>query len=140
MREASKQERQAALKLLLEGQRFAAQEAVVAEMTKAGYDVTQSSISRDFKELGVLKQAGAYRLPIPGTVSVSGFVLQVLESGPHMLVIKTRSGCASVVAEMLDLKGLECVAGTIAGENTVFVALTDALTPAILEQIREVVG
>lgn len=140
MREASKHERQAALKLLLEGQRFAAQEEVVAEMTKAGYDVTQSSISRDFKDLGISKQAGAYRLPVLGAVSVSGFVLQVLEAGPHMLVIKTRSGCASVVAEMLDLKGLSTVAGTIAGENTVFVALTDALTDSILKNIREVVG
>lgn len=138
MREATKHERQQTLRQLLESRQFVAQEEVVAEMVKAGYDVTQSSISRDFKELGVAKSSGAYRLPSRADlVPVASFVTGIVEAGPHMIVVKTRSGCASVVAEMIDTAQAPGIAGTIAGENTVFIALSE---PVSIDSVRSLLG
>lgn len=114
---------QALLQLIAQGT-FSAQEDVVASMVASGFDVTQSSISRDFRQLGVSKVGGFYRVVEGGRerIRLSHFIQSISTAGPNMLVVKTESGGASPVAEAVDHAVLRGIVGTVAGDNTIFIA------------------
>lgn len=100
-----------------------------------GFDVTQSTLSRDLRELRVAKVGGCYVQadglvaqggPFMSTLDdIAGTLESVREAGPHLLVVKTPPGHASVVARALDDSGLQEVVGTVAGDDTIFVATAD---------------
>lgn len=121
-----KQKRQEALVNLLSQNNFFSQADIVAAMQGRGFAVTQPSISRDFKELGVVKLSGRY---IPAGSMASGespqaaaMISSVAPAGPHMLVIRTKVGAASVVAAAIDDMELDGIVGTVAGDDTIFIA------------------
>ncbi len=88
--------------------------------------VTQASISRDLDELGVVKIDGIYRQP--ELRSEAGFpgLLGIEPSGQNLLVARCRSGLASAVAVRLDAARIPEIIGTIAGDDTIFIAVKDA--------------
>ena len=132
--------RRALLKILREG-RAATQGQLVAGLRDAGYDVTQATVSRDLQELGAIKvRAGdevAYRFPddVPRLRSphrdviteLADFAIDVTPAAT-LVIVKTLPGHASAVARAIDLAGLPAVAGTIAGDDTIFVATPDETT------------
>jgi transcriptional regulator of arginine metabolism len=97
-----------------------------------GFDVTQSSVSRDLRELGVLKAGGRYLVP-PDEISrangdfgaLSQFVRTVRTAGHSLTVIRTTIGAAGSVAVALDKAEWPEVVGTISGDDTIFLATTD---------------
>ncbi len=89
-----------------------------------GLTTTQASISRDLRKLGVLKAGGFYRLPEIRT-SASGSHISFHRAGPHLLVLRTGPGEASRSAYVIDQSKTNGVVGTIAGDDTIFVALAD---------------
>ena len=109
----------------------ATQEELSALLSERGHDVTQSSVSRDVAELGLVKIEGLYRrapLPAedgadPNARRVARGVLQVDAAGPWLLVLHTPPGEANAVAIALDRMAWRGVAGTIAGDDTIFVAV-----------------
>ncbi|MEM7263729.1 MAG: hypothetical protein AAF488_17205 [Planctomycetota bacterium] len=133
--EPSKDARLAAIRSILDTQPVRNQEELVELLRQRGFVVTQSSVSRDLRELEVAKVAGHYRLPdalrSPEALSVSAGVTGVQRAGPNLLVVHTVVGGASRVALGLDQSGWGEVIGTIAGDDTIFVA-----TPGFEEQIR----
>ena len=132
--------RHAAIRLILNHHDFSNQDDVVARMIKEGFDVTQSSISRDFKELGVTKLAGIYRIISLGTFqsSIKLLIRETSAAGDNLLVVKTSSGGASAVAEAIDLEVVEGVVGTVAGDNTIFVATKDKKSQErVIKRIKE---
>ena len=109
------------------------QEELAEELKKAGFDVTQATVSRDIKTLKWIKVLGVngkYRYaPIQTTSNefvdkmesiFSNTVLSV-EKVDKMVVIKTISGSASAAAEAVDILNFKDIAGTIAGDNTIFI-------------------
>ena len=102
-------------------------------LKRDGFEVTQSSVSRDLRELGVLKASGRYLLP-PDEVSrangdfgaLSQFVRAVRAAGSSITVIRTTIGAAPSVAVALDKAEWPEVVGTISGDDTIFVATQDA--------------
>jgi transcriptional regulator of arginine metabolism len=102
-------------------------------LRRDGFTATQSSVSRDLAELGVLKASGRYRLP-PDEVSrahgdfgtLVQFVREVRRAGPNLTVVKTTIGAAGSVAVALDKAEWPEVVGTISGDDTIFVATADA--------------
>lgn len=96
-------------------------------MSDEGFDVTQSSISRDFRELGIVKIGGRY-LPSAQILGegdrfgLQRLIVSIDTAGANLVVIKTSSGAANAVAEDLDLKDIPGFIGTVAGDNTFFVA------------------
>lgn len=102
-------------------------------LRRDGFTVTQSSISRDLRELGALKSAGRYLLP-PDEVSrangdfgaLAQFVRALRTAGPSITVIKTTIGAAQSVAVALDKAEWPEVVGTISGDDTIFVATAGA--------------
>ncbi len=116
--------RHEALLRLLKEKKFSKQSEVVLALQKLGYEVTQASISRDFAELGIDKVGGRYvsRSELGGQGEFGGLVLGIDFASPFLSVVKTTSGAASIVAAKLDERLIAGVLGTIAGDDTIFVA------------------
>ena len=91
-----------------------------------GLDVTQASVSRDLSELGIVKIGGHYARPQLPEPDSSPFGIRAIDtSGDSLVVIKCASGLASAVAVRLDGEEIRDVVGTIAGDDTIFVAVRD---------------
>jgi transcriptional regulator of arginine metabolism len=102
-------------------------------LKREGFEVTQSSVSRDLRELGVLKASGRYLVP-PDEISrangdfgaLSQFVRTVRAAGNSITVIRTTIGAAASVAVALDKAEWPEVVGTISGDDTIFLATADS--------------
>ncbi len=128
--------RLSALKDLLSEGDASTQEELAIELYKRRFDVTQSTISRDLRKIGAVKaidQSGrtVYRLPTEGnspestaasySTGLRGLMLDIQHNGA-MIVIHTTPGSASLVARFLDQTKPAGILGTIAGDDTIFVA------------------
>jgi len=126
------------------------QQELVRLLKREGHAVTQSSISRDLRELGVLKHSEGYVLPESAEqasrtqdnfATIAHFVREVRAAGPSITVVKTTIGSAGSVAAAIDKAGWDEVAGTVSGDDTIFIATADARAQArVLERLREAFG
>ncbi len=120
---------------ILDTQAVPNQDALVELLEKRGFSVTQSSVSRDLRDLQVAKVGGKYRLPeslrSPRALALDG-VTGVQRAGPNLVVVHTVVGGAPRVALGLDQSGWPEVIGTIAGDDTIFVATAEPVEQASL--------
>jgi transcriptional regulator of arginine metabolism len=113
---------------LLRQHRIGRQSELVALLSKRGFVATQSSVSRDLRDLGVAKVGERYLAPqnLRGTGTDFGplksFVTGWSAAGPHLTVIRTSVGAAQSVAVAIDRAGWNEVTGTLSGDDTIFVA------------------
>lgn len=135
----AKQQRQRLIADWLRKHRISSQEELVARLDLAGVAATQATVSRDLEELGAVRvrQAGGahYRLPERAANDageldrlLADWVTDIIAAGP-LVVVRTPPGSANLVASALDAAGLPEVAGTIAGDDTIFLALVDGAVP-----------
>ena len=130
----SREERQRSIREILRSSAVPSQDELVEQLRSRGHDVTQSSVSRDLREIGVAKVEGRYVLS--GDVGVSSDIqvdrvlrdglLSMTRGGGNLLIMHTVVGGASRVALAIDQSGWPEVAGTIAGDDTIFVATASA--------------
>jgi len=124
------------------------QQELVRLLQKEGYVATQSSISRDLREIGVLKARGRYLLPPPDVVRANGkfnalaqFVQQIRRAGPCLTMVKTSTGAAQSVAVAIDKAQWPEVVGTLSGDDTIFIATSGARAQSgIVTRLREMFG
>jgi transcriptional regulator of arginine metabolism len=109
------------------------QEDLVRLLKKEGHEVTQSSVSRDLRDMGVLKASGRYVLPPDEVVRTHGnfdalvqFVRELRRAGPSLTILKTTIGAAQSVAVAIDKAEWPEVAGTISGDDTIFIATANS--------------
>lgn len=109
------------------------QDELVKVLRKQGFDATQSSVSRDLRELGVAKAGDHYIVPQDAELSaadpfaaVARFVIGIRTAGPSLTVVRTTAGAANSVALVLDQSEWPEVVGTISGDDTIFIATEDA--------------
>lgn len=124
-------ERQQAIRRILESGPAGTQRSLVDALLALGFDATQSSVSRDLKELGAVKTANGYELPGIGSgddevARVSQLLRDMETAGPNLLVIKTAIGAAQRVALALDRSGWPEMVGNVGGDDTVLVATRNA--------------
>ena len=114
------------------------QRQLVDVLNERGHVATQSSVSRDLKELGAIKTHQGYELPAtnapPGDelAGVAEFLREVTPAGPNLTVIRTAIGAAQRVALALDRSNWPEMIGNIGGDDTVFVASDSAAGQKIL--------
>jgi transcriptional regulator of arginine metabolism len=113
------------------------QQSLVNELTARGLVATQSSVSRDLKDIGAIKTSRGYELPAANSnndelANAAEFVRSVSPAGPHLTVIKTAIGAAQRVALALDRGDWPEMIGNIGGDDTVFVASESAAGQKIL--------
>jgi transcriptional regulator of arginine metabolism len=142
----SQEGRRRALRMLLRRRRTRTQDELVAALRERGFDITQSSLSRDLMFLGARKVDGTYRLgteadeqedagqDYPTLAELQPFVRALRPAGPNILVVSTRPGLAQTVALALDSMSMPEVTGTVAGDDTVFVATPSRRAQRSLER------
>jgi len=142
--------------MLISSKELCSQDEVLKALKKEGFTVTQATLSRDMKQLKVAKatnMSGKYFYVLPNETMykrvsspkraaemllTSGFV-SINFSG-NMGVIKTRPGYASSIAYNIDNGGMEHILGSIAGDDTIFVALRQGTRyEDVVEELRNVI-
>ena len=130
--------RLAVIAQLLGGHRYSSQEDLARALARAGISVTQATLSRDLRSLGVIKRPDAdskpvYELPGPAVealdrqrqlLDLKAFVNEV-RVAQNLLVVRTPPGHANGVGRALDLAEIEGIVGTVAGDDTVLVIMED---------------
>jgi transcriptional regulator of arginine metabolism len=122
------------------------QEELADALTTQGWEVTQSSVSRDIAALRLIKVDGAYRRPPPRATQidpderrVGEGVLTMETAGDALVVLHTPPGEANHVAVALDRLAWPDVIGSIAGDDTIFLAVKDSRAQRrVLRQVRKV--
>ncbi len=121
------------------------QEELAEALSAAGWEVTQSSVSRDIAALRLVKVDGAYRRPPRGTSTqdpderrIADGVLTCEPAGDALVVLHTPPGEANRVAVALDRLAWPDVVGTIAGDDTIFLAVKDNTAQRrVLREVRK---
>ena len=132
--------RQKKLLSLIQAKPFATQAELRDSLERAGVPTTQSSLSRDMEELGVVKHRGHYTMPRANGAAARG-LLSLDLSGDNLVIARTEPGHASAVAVAIDGAALEEVVGTLAGEDTIFVAVRDQKSQRVaMKKIWELFG
>ncbi|HEY8730494.1 MAG TPA: arginine repressor [Candidatus Limnocylindria bacterium] len=141
-----KQQRQQTLLRLVNEKRLSTQQDVVRALRSAGYAATQATVSRDIVELGLVKvgRDGAHVYAAPAALPASGgidrlrrFCEEYPVSGAvagNLVVLRTPPGTANAFAIALDTSGFSDVVGTIAGDDTVFVAARDPARARVINR------
>jgi transcriptional regulator of arginine metabolism len=139
--------RRALLARLIREQAIGRQAELVALLRKHGHAATQSSVSRDLRELGVAKLGSRYVIPEPplparndfGTLKQ--FVRAVLTAGTNLTIVRTTVGAAQSVAVAIDGARWPEVVGTLSGDDTIFIATAGAAEQRKLgEHLRTLLG
>ncbi|MBQ6497070.1 MAG: arginine repressor [Firmicutes bacterium] len=131
---------------LIEKNEIETQDKLVSMLREYGYDVTQATVSRDIKELQLIKtlsSSGGYKYAAlstnDGPVSerfrdiYRKSIISIAQSG-NIVLLKALSGCANAAAEALDSLALTHVIGSVAGDNTILLVLDD---PANADEVVE---
>ncbi|MEQ1831753.1 MAG: arginine repressor [Candidatus Eisenbacteria bacterium] len=126
---------------LLSGRRFSSQEELAGALGRSGIDVTQATLSRDLRSLGVAKRSGPdgsswYELPTPATEALDRgrqmldlkIFVNETRIAQNLAIVKTPPGHASAVARAIDLTGFDALMGTVAGDDTVLCILEDQVS------------
>jgi transcriptional regulator of arginine metabolism len=129
--------------------RFGSQADIVAALEERGMAATQATVSRDLAALGAMRGSRggstAYLLPddvitrpqLPQRDRLERLLIDlpvIVDEAPPLLVLRTSPGGAQAVASAIDLSFLPGVVGTVAGDDTIFIACRDA---AAVRQLRE---
>ncbi len=139
--------RRSALAKIIREQVIGRQAELVAMLRKHGHVATQSSVSRDLRELGVAKLGDRYVLPdadVPARTDFSAlkqFVHARLTAGTNLTILKTTVGSAQSVAVAIDTAHWPEVVGTISGDDTIFIATAGAREQSKLQlRLRAIFG
>lgn len=134
--------RQKAISELLRAGPVASQEHVTTQLAKLGFVVTQATVSRDLDQLGAVKvkRGGTLAYALPDQLGdsdwaasrlqriLSEWVLSV-EAAGNVIVLRTPPGSAHLVGLAIDQANLSEIAGTISGDDTLFVVVRDGIAP-----------
>lgn len=115
------------------------QDELADALSREGWEVTQSSVSRDIASLGLVKSEGIYQRPAaariheiadPNQRRIAESLLSVEVAGDALLVLHTPPGEAQRVGSALDLLAWPEIVGTIGGDDTIFVATRNSAAQA----------
>jgi transcriptional regulator of arginine metabolism len=135
-------QRQRIIAQLLRAEPIGSQEEVTERLSTQGFAVTQATVSRDLEQLGAVKvkRGGMLRYMLPDEIGDTRWAgarlgrilaewVQSIETAGPLLVLRTPPGSAHIVGLALDQAKLPEIAGTISGDDTLFVALRDGADP-----------
>jgi transcriptional regulator of arginine metabolism len=125
-----REQRQQVILKILRQRHVSRQDELVELLRKRGIEATQSSISRDLRQLGIAKLGQEYKPAGPGddpeaardSELLAEFVREIHTAGPYQTVVKTVEGAAGQVALSLDRAGWPEIVGTVSGDDTLFIA------------------
>ncbi len=128
------------------------QEALIKHLEKAGIRATQTTISRDIRELKIVKgltAMGTYKYIAPSNFSddASAFsrtfadAIVKIENAKNIVVVKTLAGMANAIAVSIDALNLQEVIGSVAGDDTILLVVhDDGIAVSVREKLLSVFG
>ena len=132
--------RQKKILSLIQGRPIGTQAELRTLLERSGLPATQSSLSRDLEQLGVVKHHGRYTVPRSNGSNARG-LLSLDVAGDNLVVARTEPGLASAVAVEIDAAGIPEIVGTLAGEDTIFIAVSDQKAQRIaMKRVWEIFG
>lgn len=136
-----KETRQQKILSLIRARQIGTQEELTEHLERAGVAATQSSVSRDLVELGIVKHHGHYTIPRSASGAAARGLLSLDTAGEVLIVARCEPGLASAVAVEIDRTPIPEIAGTIAGEDTIFIAVKEQkMQRTALKKIWELFG
>lgn len=146
--------RQKAIAELIRTGSAGSQDEVTAKLAALGYAVTQATVSRDLEQIGAVKvkRGGVLAYALPDQISGSDWAaarlehilsewVQSVEAAGNLIVLKTPPGSAHLVGLALDQSHLPEIAGTVSGDDTLFLAVRDGVTvETIADRFRSLSG
>ena len=140
-----KPKRQSKILELIENQNIETQEQLLQELEQCGFTTTQATISRDIKELRVIKELGpngTYRYSTAPKQAESSSLSRLnnifrqcvikCDHAQNIVVIKTMPGLASAACSAIDAMEMELIVGTLAGDDTAFLLMHDTVAASEL--------
>jgi transcriptional regulator of arginine metabolism len=117
-------------KIFEEGYEIREQRDLVKLLALEGFEVTQSSVSRDLRDLGAFRRHGRYELPEDNLgweafARITDYLKRSLTIGDHMILLEVKRGSAGLVANIIDDSGWADVAGTMASTDDKVLILTE---------------
>ncbi len=133
--------RQEALLKLISAERIVSQAELAERLRARDIDATQASISRDLDELGVIKAFGVYTIPRKRHPDEFYGLASLERSGTSLVVARCESGLASAAAVRIDAARIPEIIGTIAGDDTIFIAVKNsAAQRQAIKKVWEIFG
>lgn len=156
MRTLTKNDRLAALRIIITSNELSSQDEVMQALARQGIAATQSMVSRDMKQLKIAKAATAdgryayvlpnetaYRRvhkPMPAADVLPSPGFKSIQFSGNMAVVRTRPGFASSIASNIDGAALRDVLGTIAGDDTIFLVIREGATHVeVIDQLASII-
>ncbi len=143
-----KNERQKVILDIISSQNVETQEELGVQLQKRGYRVTQATISRDIKELHLIKvqaERGVYKYAVNESSTVLNtermmrifreVVISIKGSG-NIVVVNTLSGSGSAAGEAIDNFGIQEIIGSLAGDNTVFLVVEEHMRSGVIQKLK----
>jgi transcriptional regulator of arginine metabolism len=140
-----KSQRQAKILEIIANKNIETQEQLLAELQAKGFRATQATISRDIKELRIVKELtslGAYRYTVSASDLGSSFSARLntifrecvisFDYAQNIIVVRTLPGLASAAGSAIDTMNLSTIVGTLAGDDTVMIVMRDTNAAATL--------
>ena len=148
-----KQGRQSLILEVIDEYDIETQDELSTKLKDKGIEVTQATISRDIKELKLIKvqsESGAYKYAASGNEMLGKMdvmkrvfrdTVVSVEAAASLVVVRTMTGSAAAAAEAIDTLGMNEIAGTIAGDNTIFVAVReDGFQKRVVDVLMKMAG
>jgi len=144
-----KQRRQMSIKQIIMTKPIKSQDELCKELGKIGIDVTQATLSRDLRDLGVVRLAmpeGMRYALHPESedrrmAAFLGYEIEWVDANESMVVIRTLPGRAQGVAEVLDSLHLPEILGTLAGDNTIFITPRSVKkVPILMKHLKSIMS
>ena len=146
-----KKTRQGRIIELIQNENIETQEDLADRLREEGYNVTQATVSRDIRELKLSKVPSGngkqkYAILLHDDAHLADKYIRVLKDGfvsmdnaQNILVVRTVAGMAMAVAAAIDAMKLKEIVGSIAGDDTIMIAVrTTEETKVVMEKIREI--
>ena len=145
-----KNDRQKAILDIIAAKNIETQEELGAQLQQHGFRVTQATISRDIKELHLIKvqaERGVYKYAVNEASAVLNTERMVrifrevavsVQGSGNIVVINTLSGSGPAAGEAIDNFGIEEIIGSLAGDNTVFVVTEEHMRDTVIEKLRAI--
>ena len=150
----TKAQRHNKIKELIQKRKIDTQNALADALNADGFKVTQATVSRDIKELGLIKilsDDGGYKYALPvktvETLNISSKVINVfcesvisIEYSQNILVVKTLSGSANAAGALIDKLNIPEIMGCIAGDDTILVVVSSSnAAPLVVDKLKKIV-
>ena len=144
----TKLSRQSAIRQIIDGREVSSQDELRRLLARRGHAVTQATLSRDLRELGLVKTAegyatlegGAGEYPLPSLERLVREFVFAVSAAQNIVVVDTSAGAAQPVAAALDAEEWPEVVGTVGGDDTIFIVAPDRKQAAkLVSRLKELI-